>query len=268
MASIRATAVAGLFYPNHPVELRRMVQGFLSPAPPSLPITRKAIIAPHAGYVYSGPIAGSAYAALSGLAGQINRVLLLGPSHTLAFRGLAAPDADFFATPLGDLPVDRTALSTLSALPQVQTLNLAHTREHGLEVHLPFLQVVLGSFKLVPLVVGEGRPAEVAEVLQQLWGGPETLIVISSDLSHYQDYATAQQLDATTAQAIEGLKPEAIDRDGACGRLPIQGLLLAARKRHLVVHRLDLRNSGDTAGPKDRVVGYGAWLLGEKRSES
>jgi MEMO1 family protein len=262
MASIRATAVAGLFYPAHPAELRRMVQDFLltAPAPPNF--TPKALIAPHAGYVYSGPIAGSAYAALHGTAGQVRRVLLLGPAHTLAFRGLAAPDADCFATPLGDAPVDRAALAAIADLPQVQTLNAAHAREHGLEVHLPFLQVVLGEFKLVPLVVGEARPAEVAEVLDRLWGGPETLIVISSDLSHYHDYATAQRMDAAMAEAIEQFQPEKIGREGACGRVPIQGLLLAGQKRHLTVRRLDLRNSGDTAGSKERVVGYGAWALG------
>lgn len=262
MASRRETAVAGLFYPAHPDELRRMVQNFLQAAPPPPAITPKALIAPHAGYVYSGPIAGSAYAALAGSARRIERVLLLGPSHTLAFRGLAAPTADSFATPLGDVPLDRAALTAIADLPQVQTLNAAHAREHGLEVHLPFLQIVLGAFTLVPLVVGETRPEEVAAVMERLWGGPETLIVISSDLSHYHDYATAQRMDAATAEAIEQFQPEKIGREGACGRLPIQGLLLAAQKRQLTVYRLDLRNSGDTAGSKERVVGYGAWVLG------
>jgi MEMO1 family protein len=265
MTSIRATAVAGLFYPAHPAELRQMVQDFLraappAPAPPSfLP---KAIIAPHAGYIYSGPIAGSAYAALSGRGRQIRRVLLLGPAHTLSFRGLAAPTADSFATPLGDVPVDHNGLAAIADLPQVQTLDAAHIREHGLEVHLPFLQIILEDFTLVPLVVGETGSNEVTEIIERLWGGPETLIVISSDLSHYHDYITAQQLDTATAEAIEQLEPEAISRYQACGRLPIQGLLLAAQRRQLAVHRLDLRNSGDTAGTKDRVVGYGAWVIG------
>lgn len=269
MASIRETAVAGLFYPAHSDELRRMVLDFLQTASPTdtLPpgFLPKAIIAPHAGYIYSGPIAGSAYASLTGLAGQISRVLLLGPAHTLAFRGLAASSADFFATPLGDVPLDRAALFAIADLPQVQTRDTAHAGEHGLEVHLPFLQIVLGAFALVPLVVGEAHPAEVAEVLERLWGDTETLVVISSDLSHYHEYATAQQLDLATAKAIEQVQPEAISRYQACGRLPIQGLLLAAQKHHLAVYRLDLRNSGDTAGSKDRVVGYGSWVFGQAR---
>lgn len=265
MASIRATAVAGLFYPAHPAELRQMVRDFLRAAPPAAPppgFVPKAIIAPHAGYIYSGPIAGSAYASLTRLAEQITRVLLLGPAHTLAFRGLAAPSADFFATPLGDVPVDRDTLSLLSGLPQVRTQDTAHIREHGLEVHLPFLQVTLGEFSLIPLLVGEVEPEDVAEVIERSWDGPETLIVVSSDLSHYHDYSTAQELDAATAEAIERLEPGAISRYQACGRLPIQGLLLAAQRHHLAVYRLDLRNSGDTAGTKDRVVGYGAWVIG------
>lgn len=263
MTTIRQPAVAGTFYPARPDELRRMVHEFVDTAVslPPLAALPKAIIAPHAGYIYSGPIAGAAYAALRPLAGTIERVILLGPAHTLPVRGLAAPDAEAFRTPLGDVPLDRAALDKILALPQVQVLDAAHAREHGLEVHLPFLQTILGPFKLVPLVVGDVTPEEVTAVLNLLWGGPETLIVISSDLSHYHDYATAQALDAATAQAIEQLIPANMGRESACGRLPIQGLLLAARQRDLTVHRLDLRNSGDTAGRKDRVVGYGAWAL-------
>lgn len=263
MTTIRQSAVAGTFYPARPDDLRRMVHEFIDTAVslPPLPALPKAIIAPHAGYIYSGPIAGAAYAALRPLAGTIERVVLLGPAHTMPVRGLAAPDADLFATPLGDVPLDRAALDKILALPQVQVLAAAHAREHGLEVHLPFLQMVLGAFKLVPLVVGDVTPEEVTAVLDQLWGGPETLIVISSDLSHYHDYAAAQALDAAAAQAIEQLNPAGLGRESACGRLPIQGLLLAARRRDLTAHRLDLRNSGDTAGRKDRVVGYGAWAF-------
>ncbi len=263
MTTIRQSAVAGTFYPARPDDLRRMVNDFVDTAvsPPSLPTPPKAIIAPHAGYIYSGPIAGAAYAAIRPLAGTIERVVLLGPAHTMPVRGLAAPDAAAFRTPLGDVPLDRAALETILALPQVQMNDAAHDREHGLEVHLPFLQMVLGAFKLVPLVVGDVTPEEVTAVLDQLWGGPETLIVISSDLSHYHDYAAAQALDAAAAQAIEQLNPAGLGRESACGRLPIQGLLLAARRRDLTAHRLDLRNSGDTAGRKDRVVGYGAWAF-------
>lgn len=261
MTIIRQPAVAGTFYPARPDELRRMVNEFIvtAVALPSLSSPPKAIIAPHAGYIYSGPIAGAAYAALRPFAQQYERVVLLGPAHTMPVRGLAAPNADSFVTPLGEIPLDRPALAAILELPQVQVFDAAHAREHGLEVHLPFLQVVLGAFKLVPLVVGDVAMGEVTAVLDLLWGGPETLIVISSDLSHYHDYATAQRLDEATAQAIEQLNPVAIGRDQACGRRPIQGLLLAAQPRHLTVHRLDLRNSGDTAGSKERVVGYGAW---------
>ncbi len=175
--------------------------------------------------------------------------------------GLAAPDASAFATPLGEVPLDGAALERLLELPQVDVLDAAHAFEHSLEVHLPFLQTVLGSFSLVPLVVGDARPEEVAQVLESLWNGPETLIVVSSDLSHYQDYATAQRMDAATARAIETLQPEDIRYDDACGRVPIQGLLLAARRKGLRAHTLDVRNSGDTAGPRDAVVGYGAWAF-------
>lgn len=263
MTTIRQPAVAGTFYPARPDELRRMVHEFIDTAVslPPLSSPPKAIIAPHAGYIYSGPIAGAAYAAIRPLTGQIQRVVLLGPAHTMPVRGLAAPDAAAFRTPLGEVPLDRAALETILALPQVQINDAAHGREHGLEVHLPFLQTVLGAFKLVPLVVGDVRSEEVTAVLDLLWGGPETLIVISSDLSHYHDYATAQALDLATAQAIEQLNPAGLGRESACGRLPIQGLLLAAQQRHLTAHRLDLRSSGDTAGRKDRVVGYGAWAL-------
>ncbi|MCA9933324.1 MAG: AmmeMemoRadiSam system protein B, partial [Anaerolineales bacterium] len=226
-------------------------------------ITPKAIIAPHAGYIYSGLIAGAAYAQVAALRGQITRVLLLGPAHTLYLQGLAASSAAYFATPLGDVAVDQEAIAQILPLPQVRVLDAAHGREHGLEVHLPFLQLTLGSdFKLVPLVVGDADAAEVAEALEPLWGGPETLIVISSDLSHFLDYGAAKVKDAATAVAIQQLNPAALGENSACGRVPIGGLLHAARQRGLRTHLLDLRNSGDTAGPKDRVVGYGAWVVG------
>ncbi|MDJ0849788.1 MAG: AmmeMemoRadiSam system protein B [Myxococcota bacterium] len=221
----------------------------------------KALIAPHAGYVYSGPVAGSAYALLAGQRDVVTRVVLLGPAHRVYVRGLAAPDADAFATPLGDVPVDAAALARVLALPQVETLDAAHAEEHSLEVHLPFLQELLGDFTLVPLVVGDASPMQVEEVLELLWGGPETLLVVSSDLSHYHDYATARRLDADTSRAIESLAPEAIGGEQACGRIPVQGLLLAAQRRGLEAVAVDVRSSGDTAGPRDSVVGYGAYVL-------
>ena len=181
----------------------------------------------------------------------------------MAIRGLAATSAHIFQTPLGDVDIEQTAVQQALRLPQVQIVDAAHAREHGLEVQLPFLQETLGAFSLVPFVVGHASPEEVAEVIDLLWGGRETLIVISSDLSHFLGYRQAQQLDAATCAAIERLQPEAIAQDGACGRRPIQGLLLVAKQRGLTAVTLDLRNSGDTAGTKDRVVGYGAWSIGK-----
>jgi AmmeMemoRadiSam system protein B len=221
----------------------------------------KAVIVPHAGYVYSGEIAASAYAQVGTLRGEVTRVVLIGPAHRVPLRGLAASGADAFRTPLGDVPLDRETVDRVLELPQVELLEAAHAEEHSLEVQLPFLQVVLDDFSLVPLVAGEATPEEVAEVLEALWGGPETLIVISSDLSHYRDYETARSLDSATTAAIESLAPEGLGGESACGRVPIRGLLVAARQHGLRARTLDLRNSGDTAGPRDGVVGYGAYAF-------
>jgi AmmeMemoRadiSam system protein B len=222
----------------------------------------KAVIAPHAGYIYSGPIAASAYARLAPLAEIVQRVVLLGPAHRVGFRGLAASSARAFETPLGPVPLDGEFNELALGLPQVHLLDEAHEGEHSLEVHLPFLQVVLGNFSVVPMVVGDAEPEEVAEVLRVLWGGPETLIVVSSDLSHYLPYPRAVELDETTAQAIEACQPDRIHPSQACGRTPMGGLLLRAKEEGLSVERVDLRNSGDTSGTRDRVVGYGSFLLG------
>jgi len=264
MSAIRYPSVAGLFYPADPQELGRQVRDFLAAArrpDPAQPLP-KAIIAPHAGYIYSGPVAGSAYAQVAGLAGRIERVVLLGPAHRVALRGLAYSRAESFLTPLGAVPVDRSALEGLSDLPQVREWEAPFEGEHCLEVQLPFLQLTLVKFRLVPLLVGDAEGREVAKVLERLWGGDETLIVISSDLSHYLSYASAKTMDADTARAIEELRPEAIGYHQACGRIPVIGLLEEARRRGLHARTLDLRNSGDTAGPKDRVVGYGAYAIG------
>lgn len=260
MASVRNPAVAGLFYPNDPRELRGMLADYLDAVGAADPAP-KAIIAPHAGYVYSGPIAATAYARLKSARGRITRVVLLGPAHRVGFNGLALSSADHFMTPLGRIAVDQEAIKKISRLPQVHVMDAAHAQEHSLEVHLPFLQEVLGEFSLVPLVVGDAGPEEVGEVLDLLWGGPETLIVVSSDLSHYHDYHSAQQLDRATSQAIEQLRPEDIQYDHACGRNPVNGLLHVARRRGLKAKTIDLRNSGDTAGSHDRVVGYGAYVF-------
>ena len=260
MATIREAAVADIFYPADPLELERQLNDFLKQAgdnhEPAL-----ALIVPHAGYIYSGPIAASAYTHLTSLRGKISKVILLGPSHRVGFRGIAVSGADYFKTPLGEIPLDHEALNEVLKLPQVQQFEQAHTDEHSLEVQLPFLQKVLGEFSLIPLVVGDADPHEVAEVIDSLWKDEHTLVVVSTDLSHYHDYHTAQGLDRNTCTAIETLDPEAISQDQACGRNPLNGLLTVARQRNLHVHTLDLRNSGDTAGPKDRVVGYGAWML-------
>lgn len=261
MNGIRKPAVAGSFYSADPRELHSQLSAFLEAVAPAGPVP-KAIIAPHAGYIYSGPIAASAYVRLKPARGTIRRVLLLGPAHRVAFPGLALPDAAYLQTPLGALALDQEAVAAISDLPQVRVYDAAHVREHSLEVHLPFLQETLGDIGVVPLVVGDASAAEVAEVLERLWGGAETLIVISSDLSHYHDYATAQRMDRATSRAIEALRYEDIGYHDACGRIPMSGLLHAARRHGLVGRTVDLRNSGDTAGTRDQVVGYGAYVFG------
>jgi AmmeMemoRadiSam system protein B len=262
MVRSRKPAVAGTFYPGDPRALERSVRGYVDEAASPGGAAPKALIAPHAGFVYSGPIAGSAYARIAPLRGTIETVVLLGPAHRVPVRGLAVPSCDAFDTPLGRIALDRDAIERVLKLPAVVVSDEAHAWEHSLEVQLPFLQELLGEFRLVPLVVGDATPGEVADVLDELWGGPETLIVVSSDLSHYYDYATARTMDAETTRAIEDLQPDAIDYEQACGRIPIQGLLLAARQRGLQACAVDVRNSGDTAGPRDRVVGYGAYVVG------
>ncbi len=256
----RQTAVAGMFYPEDPTELTTAVKQYLQSAA-EVAETPKAIIVPHAGYIYSGPVAGSAYASLLPLKKQITRVVLLGPSHRIPLLGMATSSADRFLTPLGAIEIDKDAVNAIQTLPHVHTMNEAHTLEHSLEVQLPFLQLTLDDFKLVPVVVGDASASEVAAVLDALWGGPETLIVISSDLSHYHDYQTAQTMDSRTSAAIEALNPEDIQYEDACGRNPVKGLLAVARQRGIQARTLDLRNSGDTAGSRDQVVGYGAYLF-------
>jgi len=260
MLRIRKAAVAGMFYPRGAAELRAMLRDFLTEAGPCR-AAPKALIVPHAGYIYSGPVAAYAYAQLRDARDEIRRIVLLGPSHRVPFYGLALSSASVFATPLGEIPVDREAMEAIRDLPQVKVLDEAHALEHSLEVQLPFLQEVLGDFSLVPLVVGEASAAEVAEVLERLWDGPETRLVISSDLSHYHDYDTARRMDGATTRSIETLNPDAIGYEDACGRIPVAGLLAAARRHDLRARTLDLRNSGDTAGPRDQVVGYGAYVF-------
>lgn len=259
----RPPAVAGQFYPSDPATLAHEIDGALAAARPATGPAPKALIAPHAGYVYSGPIAASAYAALEPVRDSVRRVVLLGPCHRVAVRGLALPSADAFDTPLGRVPVDLKAAAELTGMPQVVVSGAAHAQEHSLEVQLPFLQRVLRDFAIVPLAVGEATTDEVADVLERLWGGPETLILISSDLSHYLRYDDAVRTDRATADAILVLDPT-LDHEQACGAMPIAGLLSVARRRGLVPRLLDLRNSGDTAGDRRRVVGYAAFAFHDK----
>jgi hypothetical protein len=266
MQSTRPAAVAGMFYPGDPRALAGEVDAMLGTASAVLPAPTfaqpKALIAPHAGYIYSGPIAASAYALLAPYAQTIHRVVMLGPCHRVAVRGLAVPHAQAFTTPLGEILLDQDAITAALKLPQVVRHNGAHAEEHSLEVQLPFLQEVLGDFTLVPFAVGYATPNEVAEVLDLLWGGPETLIVISSDLSHYHTYADAQRRDRHTADEITHLHL-LVDHEQACGATPINGLIELAQRRRLQPHLLDLRNSGDTAGDRSRVVGYASFAFTE-----
>ena len=259
-ASVRQPAVAGYFYPDDPAELRQMIHAFLAGSRRGV-AAPKALIVPHAGYVYSGPVAASAYATLHSIKDKIRRVVLLGPAHRVYLQGMALSGATRFATPLGFIDIDSETVEKLKAFPWVQVMDAAHEQEHSLEVHLPFLQTILDYFTLVPLVVGDCPPEQVARVLASVWGDEETLIVISSDLSHYHDYATACRIDKNTGQLIRDKQFEAIGPHQACGCMPLDGLLKIARERNMNVEVLDLRNSGDTAGSRDRVVGYGAFAV-------
>jgi AmmeMemoRadiSam system protein B len=264
MSNTRSPAVAGLFYPAEAGQLADDVLQLLAGARP-FNLIPKALIVPHAGYIYSGAIAATAYATIRPIAVRIRRVVLLGPAHRVALNGLALPGADAFCTPLGSVMLDVAGARAIAALPQVSVSAQAHALEHSLEVQLPFLQSVLSDFTLLPLAVGMATPEEVAEVLEVVWGGDETLIVISSDLSHYLPYSTAQRVDGETAQSILDLhQPIALDH--ACGGTPISGLIVSAQKHHLEPHLLDLRNSGDTAGSRDQVVGYASFAFTEGRA--
>lgn len=266
MTNLRQADVAGHFYPAQPSALQTMIDACFAqraPAPAGeltgAPI--KALVVPHAGYVYSGPVAASAYACLEAQASTIRRVVLLGPAHRMPFHGIALCTAEAWQTPLGSVPVARSVCASLLNFPQVQVLDAAFAGEHSLEVQLPFLQTVLDDFELIPLLVGAAGASEVAEVLESLWGGEETLILISSDLSHFLDDTSARALDAQTAAAILRLEPEMIGPEQACGRHPLAGLLRLARARGLHPVQLDLRNSSQTAGLPHRVVGYGSYAF-------
>src|SRR5712691_6618451 len=262
---VRPPAVASLFYPGDAPTLAEEVSSYLdqteeAPLEPGFP---KAVIVPHAGFIYSGPVAASAYDRLRPARGIVRRVVILGPCHRVPVRGLALPRARAFDTPLGRIPLDEEAIASIRALPQVVESAATHAEEHALEVQLPFLQRVLGGFSLVPLVVGDAAPEKVADVLERIWGGTETLIVISSDLSHYHSYEAAREIDGATVRAILGFDA-GICHEQACGATPVAGMLIAAKRKGLAPKLLDCRNSGDTAGDKDRVVGYASFELAPK----
>lgn len=270
MQHARPAAVAGMFYPGSAAALQAEIRECFADArlatgndeevqPP------KALIVPHAGYVYSGPIAASAYGRLAALRDTVERVVLFGPAHRVAVRGLALPEATAFETPLGRVAIDEAAIAAVADLPFVVRSDRVHAQEHSLEVQLPFLQTVLASFRLVPFAVGLAAPGQVAEVMERLWGGAETLIVVSSDLSHYHGYGEAVAIDRATADAVLARTPR-LDHEQACGATPINGLLDIARRRGLAPTLLDLRNSGDTAGDRSRVVGYASFAFVPERS--
>jgi hypothetical protein len=256
---VRPPVAAGLFYPADPVELRKQIAHFLDEASGTGPVP-KALISPHAGYPYSGTVAASGYALLKPARHRIKRVVLMGPSHRVPLHGLATSRAEAFATPLGTIPVDPVSMETLLSWPQVQVLDEAHRQEHSLEVQLPMLQMSLDQFSLVPIVIGLASAREVAEVIGALWDR-ESLLVISSDLSHYHEWQTARAIDSETSRLIECCQWQQLDGERACGYGGIRGLLRFAEEHNLQVKTIDLRNSGDTQGGKDRVVGYGCYVV-------
>ncbi len=260
-ATVRRPEVAGTFYPADADDCAALVAQSLAGARPAPPGEPKVIVVPHAGHVYSGAVAGTAYAPLAARRERLRRVVMLGPAHRAGFEGLATTSVDAWASPLGTVPVDRGALRPLLARAQVRAADAAFAREHSLEVQLPFLQRVLEGFCIVPILVGDAGRAEVAGALEALWGGPETLILISSDLSHFHDYETARRLDTGTARLIELMQPGKIDAGRACGYRALGGTLARAQALDLRVTALDVRNSGDTLGGRDRVVGYGAFAM-------
>ena len=269
---VRKLAVAGLFYPSNQKELENSVRLYLSKAAAQIStnceFSPKAIIVPHAGYQYSGLTAAAAYNSIKPIAEKINQVIIMGPCHRVGISGMALPSCTAFDTPIGRVSVNLSAISDALSFHQVRIFDETHRDDHAIEVHLPFLQVLLKEFSIVPFIVGQTSTIEVAEVLQALWGGDETLILISSDLSHYLPYSDAQKLDDSTRIAIELLDPMALGEAQACGHNSIKGLMMVAREKGLSATTLDIRNSGDTAGDKEKVVGYGSWLLGGSNDKS
>ena len=261
--NIRPPAVAGLFYPGNAAQLRESVSEYLRQAPSvNSGVRPKALIVPHAGYVYSGSIAAAAYAQLAHRRRDVRRIVLIGPSHRVYLRGMAVPAAEVFQTPLGMVPIDLELKARLLAHAQVIESDAPHAQEHSLEVQLPFLQLLFDDVSLLPLALGSASPQSVAAALAEVWGGEETLVLVSSDLSHYLPYHQARELDAQTIAAI--LRYDAtLTGEQACGCVGINGLSFLARERRLGIAEIARCNSGDTAGDRVRVVGYGAFALHE-----
>jgi AmmeMemoRadiSam system protein B len=259
---VRAMAVAGRFYPAEAEELRQAVEGFIARAADGERGGVRAIVAPHAGYLYSGPIAGVAFRAIAALKGEVRRVVVIGPAHHVGFRGIAVASATHFATPLGNIPLDRAAIDSLADLRQVVINDAAHAPEHALEVELPFLIATLGLLPIVPLLIGRASDEDVVAVLQRLWDAT-TLVIVSTDLSHYHDDATARRLDGVTAAAVLRRDESRLGPDDACGFRALRALVVEARRRGLVIEQLALGNSGAASGPRAEVVGYGAFAVRE-----
>lgn len=256
----RREAVSGMFYEADPGRLRQHVDALLAGVSPATTATPRGLIVPHAGYRYSGSTAAAAYGCLASAAGKIQRVALLGPAHRVYLQGMALPSDDAFATPLGSVPLDRGAMKQIASLPGVCVSDEAHRQEHSLEVQLPFLQQVLGDFELVPIVVGHCPPRQVADVIDALWAMANTLLVVSTDLSHFHDYTTASRIDTATCERLLAREPD-LNGEQACGAAVLNGLMRSRQMQSLDITLLQRCNSGDTAGDRERVVGYGAFLL-------
>ena len=261
MEKIKQADVAGMFYPGEEASLRQMVDGFIQKAL-SFDLRPRAIIAPHAGYIYSGSIAGTAYKTIAAVRDQIENVIIMSPAHRFYLRGIALHMADAFATPLGNIPVNIGIVKKIKQFSSVQWEERSFIQEHGLETHLPFIQRAFKpGIKIVPMIVGECQESEVAEILESVWEDPRNFVIISSDLSHFHSYADAKKLDRNTVDLIQNLDSQSLDTEFACGHYPICGLLNLARNRKLKIKALDIRSSGDTAGSKESVVGYGSFAV-------
>lgn len=262
MTTTRPPAVAGMFYPGERAVLNRQIDALMDRARPvEVEGPPKALVVPHAGYPYSGPVAAQAYAHIAPFSDRYERILLLGPSHRVPFRGMALSSADAFTTPLGDVPLDTRECQALLGYEGVQEMDAAHAMEHSLEVQLPFLQRLLGDFRLIPLSVGDVPVQQVASVIERYWADPATLVVISTDLSHFLTLRQAEELDDRTREAIEQRDYKAISDDQACGRYPLRGLLKVLDDQDASIETLAMGTSADTTGDASRVVGYGAWLV-------